>query len=33
MQRESSSKFNPEDIVKRAAEKIREKTKRRSGAP
>jgi hypothetical protein len=32
MQRESQGNFNPEDIVKRAAEKIREKTKGR-GAP
>jgi len=33
MQRESPGKFNPEDIVRRAAEKIREKTRGRSGAP
>ncbi|HEX3942594.1 MAG TPA: hypothetical protein VHW69_00765 [Rhizomicrobium sp.] len=33
MQRESPGKFNPEDIVRRAAEKIREKTRGRSGVP
>ena len=30
IQRETPSKLNPEDIVKRAAEKIREKTQRKS---
>ncbi|MBV9570258.1 MAG: hypothetical protein JO056_03365 [Alphaproteobacteria bacterium] len=33
IQRETPAKLDPEDIIKRAAEKIREKVKRRTAAP